>query len=620
MKSVPSMCSRFASLAVLLATMENLQSIQAASATWLAAPANNNWLSPSVSNWSTGAGTFPGATTGSFSTDIATFSANSTITTIDCASAFVIGGITFDTANASAYTINTGPGTWRISVNNGAIATVTITSTVTNKQTINGQIRMATSGGLNFVSNAATNVATLNILGGCSANNTGTGGTLILSGSNTGPNVMGAFTEQAFTTAPGTLIKTNTGLWILNTNSTYHGNTTVVGGTLMLAGSGAIPNSANFIINNGTLNVTNLSNPNNMWVTNSGIVAVTNTTLNQAQLTIGTLTTSNATFQLGVNGNWSSTANISVSSTLNAGPHITLAITKVVNCTSPTTFNLISYGGADPNPANFTVTVPQGFTASSVSASSGEVSVTVTPPTVTALVWVGATNSVLVNNWDTNKTQNWIDQATMSVPQAYVNPDPVQFDDSAANGTVTLITTNTPESVTVNNNNLNYTFNGAGKISGLANLIKEGNGTLTLADKGDDFAGGITVYGGTLILDNTNGNISGGLVFYGGTTVQVGNSDTNGTLPSGSFDDEGALVFQRSNDYTVPMSLSGNGTLTQNGTGILTINNTNQLYGNITVAQGTLALAGSGEVSEQREFAGQQRHLRCVRRCWHNTA
>lgn len=594
-----SIYSRFAVAAIMLAAVGSVQSIRAASASWNALPTNNNWIAaPTTNNWSTGAGTFPGTNSGTSSPDIATFNANSSQTTVNCASAWVVGGIVFDTANASAYTINTSAGTWRVSLGgnaNGAV--IRTTGTVVNKETITGTLRLASSGTISVISDAATPAATLNITTGCSVNNSGNSGTLVLGGTNSGPNIMGAYIEQTPATIWGTLIKTNTGMWILASSNTYHSNTIVTGGTLLLMGSGAIGNSANIIVRGGALNISNvISNPNNMWVTNSGVLAVTNAIAAQTQLSIGTLTTENATIQLGVNGA-SPYNDITVNNAFNAGPNTTLAITKVVNVTSPTTFTLLYYGGADPNPANFTVTVPQGYTASSFSVGGGAITVTITPPITTALVWVGQTNSVLVSNWDTNKTQNWIDAATLSVPQAYSNPDPVQFDDTAANTNVTLLTTNIPESLDVNTYNLNYIFSGPGKISGATSLTKEGYASLTLADNGDDFGGGIVVNGGTVILDNTNGNISGGLTINYGTTVQIGNDDGNGALPAGQFDDGGTLIFQKTNNYTVPFPITGTGALTQNGNGKLTLNTTNPYTGLTIVSKGTLALVGGGAVS-----------------------
>src|ERR1035437_10257015 len=571
---------------------------RAASATWLAAPFNNNWIAaPTTNNWSTGVGTFPGATSGTSNGDIASFTNASLITTINCGGAFVIGGFVFDSTNASAYTINVSSsggaiGTWRL--NNNAV--VRVTSTVTNRQTINGQLRITSTGTANFVSDSTTPTATLNITGGVSVNNSGTSGTLYLGGTNTGPNIMGAYVEQG--SPPiifGTLIKTNSGLWVLTGNNTHHNNTLILGGTLMLMGSGAIPNSPVITVNGATLNISNtLTSVNYMIVTNSGALLLTNT-FNRTPVTIGTLTASNATFHLGVNGATPFTS-IVVTSVLDAGPGITLAIDQVANLVAPATFTLISYTGTDPVAGNFTATVPSGYTAGAVTVDTVNklVTVTITPSAIaSSLVWTGSINS----NWDTT-TKNWVDATVLSLQRTYADPDAAIFNDTAANGTVTLTAAFSPFNVAVTNYTRSYTFNGTGKISGTYGLIKDGTASLTLAETGgDDFSGGIVVNNGTLVLDNTNSAISGGLTVASGATVQIGNNDGNGNLPAGSVDVEGVLIFSRSNAVAVSASIFGAGSLTQNGNGTLTLSNTNSYIGSTIVSKGTLALTGAGSVS-----------------------
>ncbi len=569
----------------------------AASATWLAAPFNNNWIAaPTTNNWSTGAGTFPGNTAGSGTADVATFSAASSITTINCASGFAIGGITFDTASASAYTINTSGGTWRLNTGN---ATIRVTGSVVNKQTITGSLRLQSSGTLFVISDSATPSATLNITTGISVNNSGSAGTLYLGGTNTGLNILGAFTEQSFTTQPGTLVKTNSGTWVLTGNNTHHNPTLIVGGTLALIGNGAIPNSPVITVNNATLSVSNLlTTANYLIATNSAKLLLTNTFF-RTPLTVGTLTASNVNFRLGVNGSTPFT-NVVVTSSLDAGPGIAFNIEQVANLVAATTFNLMSYAGTDPDPANFSVTVPATYTAGAVTVDTANqlVSVLITPPAAaTSLVWVGATNSVLAGNWDTT-TKNWVDAGTLSIAQPYADPDAVLFNDTASTNKVSLIGAFAPFGVTVNNTSLNYTFDGPGKITGAFGLTKTGNATLTLSETGgDNFAGGVSVTGGTLILDNTNSAITGGLTVGSGATVQIGKNNANGSLPAGSVSVDGALVFSRSNNFTLATSISGAGTLTQNGNGVLTLSTAHTYAGNTVVGKGTLALSGAGAIS-----------------------
>src|SRR5262249_779725 len=162
-------------------------------------------------------------------------------------------------------------------------------------QTITGVLRLASTGTLTCVNDSTTPSATLKITSGCSVNNSGTSGTLVLAGTNSGPNVMGAFTEQTPATILGTMIKTNSGTWTLTGNNTHHNSTLIKGGLLSLIGSGAIPNSPLISISGGTLSVSNtmVSTTNTMFVTNSGALLLTNTFF-RTPVTVGSLAISNA--------------------------------------------------------------------------------------------------------------------------------------------------------------------------------------------------------------------------------------------------------------------------------------------------------------------------------------
>ncbi|HEX4120622.1 MAG TPA: glycosyl hydrolase family protein [Verrucomicrobiae bacterium] len=196
------------------------------------------------------------------------------------------------------------------------------------------------------------------------------------------------------------------------------------------------------------------------------------------------------------------------------------------------------------------------------------------------------------DNWDTN-TLNWTNN---QIAVAYNENDFVIFNDSAQTATVNIVGTapHTPYSWTVTNNVLNYTFAGSNGIAGQAPLLKSGAATLTLSESGDSFSGGITVNGGTLILNQPAGAISGGLTISAGATVQIGNGNTNGSLPLGAVNDNGSLVFNQSLTNILSAAISGAGSLTQNGKGTLELSNVNTYSGVTFVNQGTLALAGSG--------------------------
>ena len=183
----------------------------------------------------------------------------------------------------------------------------------------------------------------------------------------------------------------------------------------------------------------------------------------------------------------------------------------------------------------------------------------VKPLMAATVVWVGGVN----NNWDTN-TVNW---TSNGVAAAYGENDLVLFNDSAQTGTVNLIGTapHTPDSWTVTNNALNYTFGGTNSVGGSFGLVKSGGASLTLSERGDNFNGGITVNGGEVILDEASNTIAGGLTIANGATVQIGANDTNGSLPSGPVTNNGALVFSQTITNLVPTAISGVGSLTKNG-------------------------------------------------------
>ena len=185
-------------------------------------------------------------------------------------------------------------------------------------------------------------------------------------------------------------------------------------------------------------------------------------------------------------------------------------------------------------------------------------------PVVPALVWAGTFDG----NWNTT-TANW---KTNGIGTTYQQGYPiVRFDDTlTANSTVSLATTLTPGSLTVDNTVSNYTFAGSGKISGSTGLAKIGTGQLTLAETGgNDFTGKVTINDGTL---------------------QVGSGGANGSLGAGSVSVAGgaALVFDRNDNPIISNAVSGSGTLTQEGTGILTLNGSNGAFaGEIVITQGT---------------------------------
>ena len=164
------------------------------------------------------------------------------------------------------------------------------------------------------------------------------------------------------------------------------------------------------------------------------------------------------------------------------------------------------------------------------------------------------TNAGGNNLWDSATTSNWNNGSytTWFSPQ-----DNVTFNDSNPSNTpasysVTLNTTVSPGSVTVNNSLGNYTISGSGTIGGTGSLTKSGTGTLTLSTP-NTYTGGTIVTAGRLLIEPTISTSSalptGALFISGNGIVQLANNVTAGT------------ALGTSNVVLTSLSLTGTGTL-----------------------------------------------------------
>lgn len=130
----------------------------------------------------------------------------------------------------------------------------------------------------------------------------------------------------------------------------------------------------------------------------------------------------------------------------------------------------------------------------------------------------------------------------------------------------------------------------AGDIVDNSALIFNRSDTLTY---GGDISGTGTVTnagGGVTILTGDATHTGGTTISQG--TLQIGNGGTTGSI-AGNIVTDSALVFNRSDAITFGDVVSGSGTLTQLGSGVLTLTGANTYAGTTTVSAGTLRVDGS---------------------------
>jgi autotransporter-associated beta strand protein len=136
----------------------------------------------------------------------------------------------------------------------------------------------------------------------------------------------------------------------------------------------------------------------------------------------------------------------------------------------------------------------------------------------------------------------------------------------------------------------------SGRLGSTAQVFD--NGTLSF-DRSDTIqidnlisgTGAVTQIGsGTTILTANNSYVN--TVISAGT-LQIGNGGTTGTLGSDGVTDNAALVFDRSDSPSVGNLISGTGSVSQSGTGNLTLTNANTWTGSTFVNAGTLTITGS---------------------------
>jgi autotransporter-associated beta strand protein len=331
-------------------------------------------------------------------------------------------------------------------------------------------------------------------------------------------------TPAGATPVGGAITKVGTGTATLSGGNTYTGGTTISNGTLVAAYdtsslTASSTGTGNVALNGGVL----ASNAGPTAYVLGNVIAGNTTSQTIApggigtvgSLSIGGLTTSNLTtlnFDLGTGSGEITNGDLLIlgSGTVSiaSGTAMTFGGTPVVG----NDYRLIGDGSGGTvvdaiNLSNFTLPGGSGATyALSNSVDAGFIDLVVTSTGPASLTWnnIGAGAPSDGVTWDTTNN-NWNNG---SAATTYSDGAAVTFNDTN-NGhyAVTLTSTVSPGSVTVNNSLGNYTISGAGgKIADAGALTISGTGTVTLGTA-VSVAGTTSIAAGTLKLAT---GVSGG--------------------------------------------------------------------------------------------------------------
>lgn len=529
------------------------------------------------------------------------------------AGAGLIRKTTADTVTVTGVALNSTSG---VAIEQGMLSTDTSIGGATGNVTLGTTGTGATSGTLQYRGATATMAKPIVLNDG--------GGTIDVSTTAT------TYTLSAAITGSGSLTKSGSGTLALTATNAYSGGTTISGGTLQIGNSTATGTITGTVVNNATLAFkrsnddtfdiavsgsggVNKLNTNTITLSGlltytgptsigAGVLRITPTTLpggisvaSASGLTVlngthsGTLTTSTLSladtstllFDMSLPGN-PTAALLNVTGT----DGITLAGTATLKVTnsqsfSVGTFTIIDYTG-NPITSGFTLAPLPARTIGQLVYNTNNTSIDLNVTGVDTIVWTGVNNTT----WDAGTavdadgTFNW-KLASTGTATNFVAGDVIRFDDSASVRDINLTSALAPTAITVDTAD-SYSFGGSGSITGSTSLTKTGSGTLTILTNND--------YTGTTTISNG--------------VLHIGNGTSTGSIGTGALVNNGSVIFDRSDNISLAMPISGTGSLTKTGSNTLTLIGTYTMTGDTSLEAGKLILNTAADYTYSGSISG----------------
>ncbi|AUW57676.1 hypothetical protein C1T17_05715 [Sphingobium sp. SCG-1] len=408
----------------------------------------------------------------------------------------------------------------------------------------------------------------------------------------------------------GNLVKTGAGTLTLSGANSYSGDTQVNAGALFVNGnqtaatgltsvaSGAVLGGTGVIGGNvsiadgGTLDPGGLDGLPGLLAINGNLALAANATLSmqfgEANIAGGAL---NDLIDVGGNLVLDGTLNVSVPTGGSFGPGI---------------YRIFNYGGALTDNGLTLGATPVGSTVSMQTAVAGQVNL-VNSAGLTLSFWDGAAgpkNNGQIDGgngvWRIGGGSNNWSNSTGALNADYTPDSFAIF--SAAPGTVSVDNS----SGNVRASGMQFASNGYGitgdalTLTGGQALVQVGDGsvagagyTATIASELSGSAGLVKTDLGTLVLTGTSSYTGGTRIDSG--TLQLGNGAATGSV-AGDIVNNAALVVNRSDTFTLSAAISGTGTLTKLGGGMLILNGANSYAGGTVVGGGTVQVSSDADL------------------------